>query len=667
MFFSNIKLENIQDHIKVSGFPINQFRVDLKKKWGSNKLLEIYNIAFSWYSYSSGFLKFHKFFVPELIYILSQLPKRKAYIELAKQLQEKTWFIQTTKDFPSRCNLNKLSVFNVQLLPWQKKFIEVYDQRRQQFNLRGYLNASSAGSAKTLTSIALMECLDKDKIIVVAPNNTIHATWENEIQKWHKEKQLVWTKVNPIKDAKWYVVNYESMNIIVDMLTNGEIKGSNIGFIIDEVHNFRNKETLRSQNAFRIVELTKTQDVIALSGTPTKAMSVELIPLMKVLDPLFTDEIEDIFKKAFGKASTQLSDIVAHRLGLMMYRVIKEDVMTLPPKNEETIRVKVPDSDKYTLEYLAKEIKKFINERSSYYAKYKKDYEYDYNEALKYFEKYGKFDKEGYKEYKELVKKIIENKFNTYEEKSIAMKQANLYEKNVIIPVLPNDLKKKFRKAKSVVKYVNLVIVGEVLGNILPKARANCYRDIVEHGPVLELVKHADKKAILFTTYGAVVEHSLELFKKKGYHPVGIYQKTSNLRDKYIKEFKENSSINPMITTVQMMATGVTLNEANISIFAPTPFRYTDYEQAYSRHYRLGQDSEVFIYTLVLDTGGKPNISTRIEDISKWSEELFKSIVGSKIDKIDLEEELQNASTGEECFIIQEEDKEQWLSAFEVF
>ena len=75
------------------------------------------------------------------------------------------------------------------------------------------------------------------------------------------------------------------------------------------------------------------------------------------------------------------------------------------------------------------------------------------------------------------------------------------------------------------------------------------------------------------------------------------------------------------------MSTGHTINEANTVIFLNVPFRSTDYEQASERCYRIGQDTDVYIYKLVLDTGDEPNLSTRMQDILSWSKDQFGQIV----------------------------------------
>jgi len=82
-----------------------------------------------------------------------------------------------------------------------------------------------------------------------------------------------------------------------------------------------------------------------------------------------------------------------------------------------------------------------------------------------------------------------------------------------------------------------------------------------------------------------------------------------------------------LIATIQTLATGVTLTEANTMFFLNKPWRHSDYSQASDRIHRRGQDTEVTIYTLLLNTGSKPNLSTRMEEVMKWSKKLFDSIV----------------------------------------
>ena len=75
------------------------------------------------------------------------------------------------------------------------------------------------------------------------------------------------------------------------------------------------------------------------------------------------------------------------------------------------------------------------------------------------------------------------------------------------------------------------------------------------------------------------------------------------------------------------LSTGVTLIEANNMIFTNLPWRDSDYRQACDRIHRLGQQTECFITTLILDTGKDQNLSTRMEEVLSWSSDMFEKMV----------------------------------------
>lgn len=477
----------------------------------------------------------------------------------------------------------------------------------------------------TATAIALMTALNKEKIVVLTPNNVVYE-FAGEINKFCKTPQKIWTKEKPISDAKWFIINYESMS---KLLSIKELKSGNIGIIIDEIHYFRSVHAERVKYAEMIAKYTQSVDILTMSGTPIKQAPAELIPLLKLLDPYFDEEAEQIFKKAFGVNTMQLADIVRHRLGMMMYRKTKEEVLDLPEKYEENIMVKVPNGENYTLKKVQQEIKKFIEERKKYYNQSTKQFEQDYLASLKYFTSTAQFNKEDYNKYLKAIETVKKRKYGSWEEKGRIMKEVNLYEKTVILPVLPSELKNRFKKAKSVYKYVDMVILGEVIGNFLTRLRAAMYSEMFKYGPVKEIIQKAIKKTIIFTTFTDVVEAAIKsACDDWNMDPSIIYGKTSKDIPTILKEFKQNPKKNPLICTMQTMATGVTVVEANTVIFVGQGFRSTDKKQAYSRVYRIGQTDDVHIYTLILDTGKEPNLSTRLEDIVSWSQQMFDAVVG---------------------------------------
>ena len=94
-----------------------------------------------------------------------------------------------------------------------------------------------------------------------------------------------------------------------------------------------------------------------------------------------------------------------------------------------------------------------------------------------------------------------------------------------------------------------------------------------------------------------------------------------------IDQFRNDDTIDVLVATTQTLSTGVTLVEASQMFFFGTPWRSADYEQACDRIYRIGQTHDVYIYTVLLDTGRTKNLSQRIDEIMNWSREMFTSVI----------------------------------------
>ena len=107
-----------------------------------------------------------------------------------------------------------------------------------------------------------------------------------------------------------------------------------------------------------------------------------------------------------------------------------------------------------------------------------------------------------------------------------------------------------------------------------------------------------------------------------------------------VQVFKKEAKVNPLITTFKTLGEAVPLTEANRIIFLNIPFRSITYEQAYGRAYRLGQDEDVDLFKVTLDTGDQPNISTRNDDIMRWSDEMTSILLGKKVTNTTVEEAI---------------------------
>ena len=173
-------------------------------------------------------------------------------------------------------------------------------------------------------------------------------------------------------------------------------------------------------------------------------------------------------------------------------------------------------------------------------------------------------------------------------------------------------------------------IQGEVLG-YLGTLRAEMTSALLHAIDIEEMIESAIKKTIFFTSFVDTVEQCAEIVKSKGYEPCLVYGPTSKDVPALLNKFKKDKKVNPLIATMQTLATGVTLTEANQVIFVNRPWRQADYVQSSDRVHRIGADTECFIKTLTLDTGEEPNLSTSMKDIFDWSKSMTDAIVDGKM------------------------------------
>lgn len=421
-----------------------------------------------------------------------------------------------------------------------------------------------------------------------------------------------------------------------------------------------NCHSLNSHNSERSIQfrelVSKIDPIFCLwmSGTPIKALGTETMTMFATIDRLFDKSVYKSFLKVFGISGVYAISVMAHRLQL-----VRSEIKTNGSGVEQythKVKVTLQNGADYTLKTISNKMIDYVKERKEYYQKNAKKYEDDFFRSIDVYISEvtrGRGNTTLFRNELEdyLAKaKTLHNGYSPTDPKHKQyVLECNYYEDKVIIPRLPNDVKKIFRKAKSVYKYVELTIMGEALGNILGKARSRCNADMVkqlvtdakvisEDGEIYQsnlpdLILNAQAKTIIFTDYVEVVKETEYQLKLKGFKPISIFGETTSGNGLALqtKIFKEDSEINPLITTYKTLSEAVPLTEANRVIFLNLPFRSGTYEQAVKRANRIGQTLDVDLFEVTLDTGEEPNISTRNEDILKWSEEQVALILGKKL------------------------------------
>lgn len=669
-----IKEDTTKNQIIVEGINLKLVYRDFEKYIGSKMLYNILDKSSRWE------MKFQKFYLPDMYHVVlellnndkfkrrivsrSKLQKLKELFETIPLVQN-IKLIQNTKDedIPSvnKSILKNIFVPGFKLFEHQDKFIDNCLFKSKLMDLRGYLLDAGPGLGKTINSIALMELLGADKIIVVCPKKAVIDVWEETINRIYSKPQTYNLSIDSVKggkvklanfslDSKFMVCHFEALDKLVASLRN--IPSGRYTVVLDECHGLNSYKSQRSTLFRELNKIVNPYFCLWMSGTPLKALGSETMTMFETIDKLFTPSVVKSFTSVFGISGVYAASVMANRLQLVK-ATIKAQGSGVEQFTYQS-KVVLPDAWKYTLTTIREEMKKYIRERTAFYNEFRDEYIEEYFEGIEEFKANlgSNFDTKMQIALDEYLAKTKEL-HNGYNPTSPVHKQyiidCNYFEDKVIIPILSNKTKKIFRKAKSVYKYVELTIIGETLGNVIGRKRTECNKAIVEamaksftvvneesketyETNLGEVISDAEAKTLIFTDYVDVLKRCNEILLEEGFHPITIFGETTTTigLSNQVKQFKENSKINPLITTFKTLSEAVPLTEANTVIFLNLPFRSGTYDQAVKRANRIGQTKDVHLYEVTLDTGGEENISTRNLDILKWSEEQVSILMGDK-------------------------------------
>lgn len=617
--------------ISITGISADSLLKDIFNQWNTSK---IQGHMFS--SFSGDHIEFPLFFATDIVFIIDTLlasdeyvASRRSLAHIREKLLTETWLKDTDKEIVKRVDLSRIDNLIYRPLDYQNDFIQGYDLRTQRYHLRGHLLAAAAGSGKTFITLALAECLDADRIIVICPKHAIDRVWVAEVLKLFKKPQTFWvaSREKPFNDERVAIMHYEWLGKALEIVN--KLKGKRTVVILDESHNLNEAKSLRTQNYLDLVEKLDSHDVIWASGTAIKALGAEAIPLLRAIDPFFTEDVEKRFRKIFGQDGSRGLDILQHRMGNISYKVEKHQLGLDKPVIMK-IPVTVPDGRLYTLEAIRVDMVNFVNERVEYYKARREDDQSFYDICLNEYEfkLYNKQkDLEEFRSYKSQVK-VIQYYDGDGRMCAEEMKFCNIFEKTKIIPMISEARRKRFIDVKSVIKYTKLKIQGEALGRILGRKRIECHVAMVPHINYKSICGSTTKKTVIFTSFVEVLEVLSNHLVAQGMSPMVVYAKTNSELAKTVGAFETDIDVNPLIATFQSLSTAVPLVMADTMILMNSPFRAYIHEQAISRIHRLGADTQTTIYEAYLDTGTKPNISTRSSDILKWSQEQVAAIMG---------------------------------------
>ena len=644
--FHKVEVNDKNHTIEIRGINYRRLIQHIKDLYDNQKVYKIFEIIYNskdWDKYANKkidknsvrieYIQTYEFFALELSILFKELYKKYKltyYDDICTEIYNKTWLSNSDVIKPENIDIDALKLLNddYELKLYQREFIELYPILKAKLNLNGYILSFDQGLGKTLTSIALALCLRKDKIYIVCPN-TLKENWALEIKSyfpkyenkdfWEEEVYISGISKNyDPKKVKFIIVNQESIPKIFDTV---DTKTNNM-LIIDESHNFRNINSARSLHLIKLRDMLKTKDVLVMSGTPIKASPNEICPTLRLIDPLFTDEVAEIYNKCFNLNDIIASNIIQTRFGKIMYRKTKDEVLQLPKKTIQTLKVKVTNEDKYYVD----NVRSLIRDRAEKIFKTEyKDYDDLKNEFHNLINKYSTSSKSDIDRYL----KIIDDNIPNYAMHEIDVQFKKEYLDKYVYPTIVEEDKDRLNYL--LVRFVNMWqhCIGIAIGEILYPRRKEMFIKLYEDNKSLinDMIFDNVKKTVIFTPIVEVANYIHKALGKAGISSVLV---TGNVKDKLtpIMRFKEDSNVDVLVATTQTLGTGVTLTEANLMFFFGTPWRSTDFDQCCDRIYRIGQTTDVFIFNVLMDSE-KLNLSTRMENILDWSNKMFGSVITS--------------------------------------
>ena len=643
-FFFGVSVKEENGKIYVKSLHSKRFHLDIERIFKTSR---VGKYMFSDIS-RNGFV-IESFFAMELYYIADKLINNRRVYSNAKDLKSlqegllaNTWLGKTEQTFASRLNFSRLNNLTLKPLDFQDRFLKHYDEVVPKYNLNGMLLAGTAGSGKTFLSLALQECLEKDVVVIFCPKNAVYTVWEETINRIYKQKQSIWIydSKQPYNDERFMIFHYEGLETAISL--SHQLKCGNAGIVLDESHNLNEMISLRTQRFVDFCDQMQSKDVLLASGTPIKAMSVEAIPLFRAIDPLFTETVQQKFKKMYAGDVNAVTELLSQRIHNVSFKIEKTELNLDKPIFKE-LKITIPDGNEFTLKSIAVEMEVFIQQQTKLYKSKRVEYGIEFDrfveQAFKHHMRDGgtsrrwqedeniKFN--AYKDRIRLIIKAHDNGSLMQYNEEIAL--CNQYEKNVIIPNLSKEHAKRFKEIRSVVKYYSLKIQGECLGRILGRKRIEVNLAMLPFIPFEEIISSSIKKTIVFTSYVDVLETLENQMKQDGFDPLVVYGKANDEVVNTVRLFDKQAHYNPLIATFASLSTAVPLVMADTMIMINTPFRDYMFQQAVSRIHRLGADTQVCVYTVTLDTGTETNISSRTLDILKWSQQQIENIMGTDV------------------------------------
>ena len=146
-----------------------------------------------------------------------------------------------------------------------------------------------------------------------------------------------------------------------------------------------------------------------------------------------------------------------------------------------------------------------------------------------------------------------------------------------------------------------------------------------------ELVEEAvenGKKVVIFSNWTQMTDEIFRRLNKAEYMPQCVTGQTKDeSRQIIVNNFQNNDSYKVIIGTIGAMGTGLTLTAGTVEIFMDEPWNRANKEQAEDRLHRIGQHTNITIYTLIC----KDTIDERVHELVETKGEMADMLIDGKV------------------------------------
>lgn len=632
-----IQKDVIDNKIIISGLYSSTLDADIKRIYrvDPNEAKLFFAISQSGILFKKSSMSFHKYFALEMYSVFEKLfflTGRTMYKLVMDKLMEEPQvanYFKPMLELPSDIS-SRLDSLSTPLFPFQRAFMQSYYNAKHKLGLHGYLLAFEQGLGKTFTAIAASYAFDMAPSIVTAPKSTLDG-WKKSILNMvpgikDEDVKLIY-EYNPEKDHhpwKYMICNFERLQQANEYSKYAFTKPNSL--LIDECHNFRYMNTRRSQMLLEVKQNLDITNVIAISGTPIKALAAELIPIIKLLDPMFDETAEKIFKRIYSRSNydPMAASVLKQRLQLFIERRRQEDSIKLPNKERYNINITISNPQPFLIEQVKKDVWQYVQDHTNDFSSQITTNFDKLRKLVMNSEAYNDIEDQDKQSYIDLVDKKINTPISSGAQMMDLNQKIKQYELEVFKVKDSATFKELLKIRRSCTSYLQMLL-GRAMGIYFIKGKINLIGTMVEENvnEMAKLIRGAQKKVIIFSTYVEPLHRVKEALESKG---IGCIVHTGGDDIVYTRnEFKDNNDIHCLLGTTASIGTGTDGLQfiADMMIFLNQPYRSADTAQCEARIHRKGQDCTVKIYFMKLITN-QPNILAQESLINDWSREMFR-------------------------------------------